>query len=115
MKRTSNYYLMRLNHTLIWLLVFLSIIFVVSGYGIVNPKFVGEMTGGILTRSLSLYLHTNLDVPILTLLMIHILIELKFALMRWGMKDGVLLNAFVVILGTFSTVLLLLMDGTIPW
>jgi hypothetical protein len=89
------------------------IVYVISGYGLANPNFVTNLTGGIFTHSLSIYLHTTLDLPILVLLMVHVLIEMKFGLIRWGIKDGILLNTFLVILGTFSSVLLIFMDKSI--
>jgi cytochrome b subunit of formate dehydrogenase len=113
MPKTHNHYLLKFDRILTWVSLVLLIILVITGYGIVNPKVISELTGGILTRPLSLYLHTTLDVPVLVLLMFHVLIQLRFALMRWRVKDGVPLNAFIIILGLFSTVLILLMDATL--
>lgn len=111
MHKTHNYYILKFDRTITWILLALLIIFVITGYGIVNPQLINELTGGILTRSLSLYLHATLDVPLLVLLMLHVLIQLRFTLIRWRVKDGILLNSFIVMLGTFSTILILLMDA----
>jgi len=110
MPKTHNYYMLKFDRLLTWILLALLIIFVITGYGIVNPQLINELTGGILTRSLSLYLHTTLDMPLLVLLMLHVLIQLRFALIRWRVKDGILLNGFIAMLATFSIVLILLMD-----
>lgn len=117
MKKVANhsagYYLKKFDRILVWSTLVLFVIFAVSGYGIVNPEMVGELTGGILNRSLSLNLHVNLALPVLALLMIHVLVELRFTLIRWGVKDGVMLNVFVIGLGVFCGVLLVLMDRAI--
>ena len=110
MGKTSNYYLLKLNRLFVWVLLFLLIIFILSGYGITNPELVEALTGGIVTRMSAIYLHRILDMPLLSLLMTHILIELKFALARWGVKNGKLLNVFLIILGGFSMGLLILMN-----
>ncbi|MGD8506251.1 MAG: hypothetical protein PVF15_06255 [Candidatus Bathyarchaeota archaeon] len=110
MRREINYYLLRINRLLVWLLLAFLVIFVISGYGITNPKLINALTGGILNFSSSLTIHRTLDLPLLSLLMIHILIELKFTLTRWGLRHQKALNAFLVILGIFFTSLLILMD-----
>jgi len=110
MGKTSKYYLLKLNRVFVWVCFFLLIIFVLSGYGIANPELVEALTGGIVTRMSAIYLHRILDMPLLALLMTHILIELKFALARWGVKDGKLLNVFLIILGGFFVGLLILMN-----
>jgi thiosulfate reductase cytochrome b subunit len=117
MKKVVNhsvgYYLKKFNRILVWSTLVLFMIFVVSGYGITNQEVISELTGGILNRSLSLNLHMTLALPVLALLMIHVLIELRFTLIRWGVKDGMMLNVFVIGLGVFCGVLLVLMDKAI--
>jgi len=106
----KNGYLFRLNRLLVWPTLILFMVYVACGYGITNPKLVGELTGGLLSRALALYLHTLLAAPVLILLLIHILIGLKFTLTQWGVKEGALLNAFLILLGAFATALLILMQ-----
>lgn len=113
MRRTVNYYLLRFNRVLVWLLLPFLVTYVLSGYGIVNPGVVRGLTGGILTCSISLYIHINLASPILVVIMIHILIEFRFALIRLGLEDGVILNRSIVSLGLFLMILLMLMNGSI--
>jgi cytochrome b subunit of formate dehydrogenase len=113
MDKARDDYLQRLNHAIVWLLAFLLILLAVTGYGITNPQVVDELTGGILTHPLSLYLHTLLDFPVFVLLMIHVLIGLRSALLRRGVKDGKMLSAFLLILGLYSVFLLVVMDPTI--
>jgi hypothetical protein len=86
----------------------LLIIVVISGFGITNPKTTSELTGGVFTQYNSLYWHLNLTVPVLILLMIHVLIGLKTALTRRGVKKARLLNVVLVALGLFVTALIIL-------
>lgn len=110
MEETKKDHLKRFNRLLVWPTLVLFIVLAISGYGITNPGLVAELTGGVFTRSLSLYLHTTLVLPSMTLLMIHILIAIKSALTRWGMKERNLLNAFLILLGAFTVALLVLMQ-----
>jgi hypothetical protein len=102
--------LRRFNRWLAVPTVVLGILLAVSGYGIVNQGVVGELTGGLITHPLSLSMHLALIIPTLTLLTVHILIALRSALIRWGVKEGNLLNAFLILLGIFAVGLLVLMQ-----
>jgi hypothetical protein len=109
----SNDFLVRVNRLLVWPTLFLFAAYVIFGYGITNPKFVGELSAGILNRTISLYFHTVLAIPVLTLLLVHILIGLRSALLRWGVKEGILLNVFLLLLGVFAVALLMLMQFSV--
>lgn len=102
--------LRRFNRLLAVPTLVLFILLAVSGYGIVNQGVIGELTGGLLTHPLSLSLHNALVIPASTLLTIHILIAIRSALIRWGVKEGNLLNAFLILLGIFTVALLVLMQ-----
>jgi hypothetical protein len=110
MGKINDRFLTKLNRVLVWLALVLFIVFTISGYGITNPELIKELTGGIFTRAISLNLHLNLAFPILALLTIHILIGAKSALTRWGVKQGRLLNAFLILLGIFAVAVLILMQ-----
>jgi len=110
MGKTNDRFLTKFNRVLVWLTLVLFIVFIVSGYGVTNPELIRELTGGVLTRAISLNLHLKLAFPILALLTIHVLIGAKSALTRWGVKQGRLLNVFLILLGIFAVTLLLLMQ-----
>jgi hypothetical protein len=110
MEKTRKDHLKKFNRLLVWPTLVLFIILTVSGYGILNPGTVSGLTGGLFTRAFSLHLHTTLVLPTLTLLMIHVLIAIRSVLIRWGVREGNLLNAFLVLLGTLTVVLLVLMQ-----
>jgi thiosulfate reductase cytochrome b subunit len=110
LEKANDRLLVKLNRVLVWLTLFLFIVFIISGYGITNPEVIRELTGGVFTRAVSLNLHLNLAFPVLVLLTIHILIGAKSALTRWGVKQGKLLNSFLILLGVFAVALLTLMQ-----
>jgi Ni,Fe-hydrogenase I cytochrome b subunit len=110
MTKKNNNYLQRFNRLLIWSTVVLFIVFAFSGYGITRPEVTTELTNGIFTRNFSMYLHLHLAGLVLILLLIHVLIGLKIALARWGVEEGKLLNAFIIILGLFVGALIILMQ-----
>jgi hypothetical protein len=103
-------YLQRFNRILVWPTLVLFVFLAISGYGTLNPGLIRELTGGLLTHPLSLYLHTTLVLPTLTLLMIHVLIAMRTILVRWGIREGRLLDSFLVLLGAFVLVLIVLMQ-----
>jgi hypothetical protein len=103
-------YLQRFNRLLAVPTLVLFILLAISGYGITNSDTVRELTGGVVTKGLSLYLHQNLVLPALTLLTIHILIAIRSTLTRWGVKEGAVLNAFLILLGAFTVALIVLMQ-----
>jgi thiosulfate reductase cytochrome b subunit len=111
-KRNSDRF-KRFNHLLAWFTLMLFVLFILTGYGITNPKMVNELTGGILTRGVSLNLHMMIAFPVLALLTVHIVIGAKSALARSGVKEGKLLYAFLILLGVFALTLLALMQYVI--
>ena len=109
MNETSKNRLGRFNRLIVWPMLVLFVILAVSGYGILNPT-VSKLTGGLFTHLSSLNLHTTLTLPALTLLMIHILIALRSTLTRWGIREGRLLDAFLLLLGAVVLTLMVVMQ-----
>jgi cytochrome b subunit of formate dehydrogenase len=110
MGEVKKNYVQRFNRLLVWPTLVLFVLLTITGYGILNPGLVSELTGGLFTHAFSLYLHTSLTLPTLTLLMIHILIAIRSTLTRWGIREGKLLDAFLVLLGVFVLTLMVLMQ-----
>ncbi|MCJ7767455.1 hypothetical protein MUP79_03585 [Candidatus Bathyarchaeota archaeon] len=107
-KRNSN--LAKLNRILIWLTFVLFVFYVICGFGIINSSSVSSLTGGILNRDRSAYFHTTLTAPVLILLLVHMMIGLRFNLIHWGVREGKLLNAFVIGLGVFFIALFIILQ-----
>jgi len=110
MGEAKKNYLQRFNRVLVWPTLVLFILLAISGYGILNPGLMSELTGGLFTHPFSLYLHTTLILPTLTLLMVHVLIAIRSTLIRWGVREGKLLDAFLVLLGAFVLTLIVMMQ-----
>lgn len=104
-------YLKRFNRLLVWPTSVLFIILAISGYGIKNPRFVGELTGGLFGNHWKdISVHDALVLPTLTLLTFHVLIAIRTTLIGWGVREGKLLNAFLILLGAFVLTMIVLMQ-----
>jgi len=61
----------------IWLLGGVTIVFLLTGFGITTPDLVTPLTLGVLPKSVSYRLHTYLWGPFLILLLLHIYLAQK--------------------------------------
>jgi len=102
---------MKINRAIVWVLLFFMILFIVTGYGLTKPNLIYSLTAGLVDYWAAFRLHTMLDVPLLILLLVHVLIEIKFSLMRWGFKKQKLLNLLMFMLGSIYLILILYVDG----
>ena len=115
MEEEKKDYLKRFNRLLAVPTLVLFIVLAISGYGITNPIVVSELTEGLFyDRYFSLRVHTAVVLPALVLLTVHILIAMRSTLIRWGVRDGNLLNAFLILLGAFAATLLVVMQYLTP-
>ena len=105
-RKTLNYYLMKVNRVVGWLLLLFMVMFIVSGYGLTKPSLIRSLTFGRINYQTALFIHSSLDVPLLILLLIHAIIEMKFSLMRWGVKNQKLLNLLMLIVGSICLILI---------
>ena len=60
-----------------WLLLIIVILFILSGYGITEYRFIESITFGLLPKPLAFQMHLYLIYPFLLLLILHILITTK--------------------------------------
>jgi len=66
------------RETVHWLLLAVTILFLVTGFGISEFRVVETITLGWLTKSWALRLHDNLWIPFVALLVLHVLLPLVF-------------------------------------
>ncbi len=99
MSRYSGSLLVRFNRVFVWASLVLLAFFAFCGFGIVNPGLASRLTGGVFYRDLSIYLHMTLAPYVLIVLLVHIMIESRFVLIRWGVQQGKLLNGFTIFVG----------------
>jgi len=106
-RKTFNYYLMKANRVIVWILLLFMLMLIISGYGLTKPSLIRFLSGGWIDYHTALLIHTSLDTPLLILLLTHVLIEMKFALMRWGIKNQKLLNLLMLTLGSICLMLII--------
>jgi hypothetical protein len=73
-----------------WSLWALFLLMMLSGY---------MLTKGFIDRSWGLVAHLQLAIPIMALFTVHFAIRLRFILLRWKMKEGLLVNLVPVLVG----------------
>ena len=61
-----------------WLLLAVTVLFLITGFGITEFRVVETITFGWLTKSWALKLHDNLWIPFVVLLVLHVLLPLVF-------------------------------------
>ena len=113
-RKALDYYLMKANRVIVWALLFLMILLAITGYGLTKPNLITSLTSGLIDYQTALHLHTLLDVPLLVFLVVHVAIEIKFSLMRWGFKSQKLLNLLVLLLAAFSLILIVYVEFASP-
>jgi len=68
------YKLKKITH---WLLLLLTLMYVISGLGITHYRIVEQITFGLLTKALSFKIHSYLLIPFLVLLILHIFFAIR--------------------------------------
>ena len=102
--------LKRFNRMLAWLTLIVFVVFVFAGYGMTNPAVTSALSGGVFNKANSFYIHVHLAALVVILLMVHVLIGLRNALTRRGVKEGLLLDVFLVVLGVFVAGVIILLQ-----
>jgi cytochrome b subunit of formate dehydrogenase len=76
MKNTSRQDLAK--KTVIWLLAIVTVLYLVSGVGITEARIVETATFGLLSKNVAFIIHDNLWIPFITLLVLHVCLQLIF-------------------------------------
>jgi hypothetical protein len=63
-----------LTHLLLTIVI---ILFIITGFGIVNYRIVEQLTLGLLSKPIAFQIHTNLIIPLVILLTLHIYFTLR--------------------------------------
>ena len=86
----------RIDHFGVWILLFLVLLFIMTGYG---------MTKNIMDPVLAKYIHTQLlPVPFFVFFMVHVLKPVYRQFKNWGLfKSERVLNSYVYLLGFIIT------------
>ncbi len=70
----------RIQKTVYWLLLAVTVVFLVSGFGITEFRIVETATFGLLTKALAFKMHEVIWIPFVILLVLHL------ALGFWGQR-----------------------------
>jgi hypothetical protein len=86
----SNVALSKIDRVIAWALWAAFLLMTVSGYMI---------TKGFINRYWGFVAHLELAIPAMLLFTVHFAIRLRFILLRWKMKEGLLLNLATLLVG----------------
>jgi cytochrome b subunit of formate dehydrogenase len=67
-----------IKRTVHWLFLVVTVLFLITGFGISEFRVVETITLGWLTKSWALRLHDNLWIPFVVLLVLHVCLPLVF-------------------------------------
>ncbi len=73
-----------LTHVLLTIII---ILFIISGFGITNYRFIESITFGALSKPTSFQLHNNLIIPLIILLVLHIFFSVQKKYDKKFIKD----------------------------
>jgi hypothetical protein len=71
-----NQNLLLLRSLIHWLLLIVTILYLLTGLGITQYQIVEAITFGLLNKNLSFNIHENLLAPFVTLLILHVIISI---------------------------------------
>ncbi|MBW2967268.1 hypothetical protein KY362_02165 [Candidatus Woesearchaeota archaeon] len=80
-------YLIKFGRGCAWALVVMIILYFVSGFGLLKSGMIYNLTGGLLDRGRSLWIHEILTIPMAFAAICHTLIAIRFAMIRWKVKN----------------------------
>ena len=86
----SNVALGKIDRVIAWALWAAFLLMTLSGYMI---------TKGFINRYWGFLAHLELAIPAMLLFTVHFAIRLRFILLRWKMKEGLLLNLVTLLVG----------------
>lgn len=86
--------MVKVNRICAWLLLVFMVIFLVSGYAWVNRI--------IMPLQIARWMHTELDLYLVALFLIHVLISARFTLARWRVGHGRAVSAVLIAVGIIS-------------
>jgi len=86
--------LVKVNRLSGWLLLIFMVIFFISGYSWRNRT--------LLPLQMARWMHTELDLPLLFLFLVHSLTSIRFALARWRIGHGIAVDLPLTAAGVLS-------------
>jgi len=95
-----NRVLIKVNRISAWILLIFMATYIITGYAWTKHIF--------MPTSLARLLHTDLDLYMMPVFLVHILLGTKFALKRWGFHNDHLVNLTLLVIGFASYIAVLM-------
>ncbi|MFH1064328.1 MAG: hypothetical protein V1729_04570 [Candidatus Woesearchaeota archaeon] len=95
----TAYPLAKFNRACAWSLLVLITIYFISGFGITKAGMISAASIGLIHKITSFRLHTYLVLPLAFAFLCHTLISIRFAMIRWNVKNKILLNYVTASMG----------------
>jgi hypothetical protein len=92
-------FIVRFGRFCAWALLVFIMLYFVSGFGITKSGFIYKWTGGLMHRAISFQIHDYLTIPMAFASICHVLIAVRFAMIRWHVKNMNVLNWVFVGIG----------------
>ena len=95
-----EYYLLKISRFCAWTLIVLILLYFVSGYGMTRTGLMYRLTFGLMDRGVALWIHdVLLTIPMAIAFLLHTLISVRSALIRWNVKNKFVLNWLMIGIG----------------
>lgn len=89
---TYEYYLIKFSRVCAWSMIVMVILYFLTGWGMTKTGMIMGLTGGVLHRFLANQIHHYLILPMAFAFICHTLISIRFAMIRWKVKNKIILN-----------------------
>jgi hypothetical protein len=89
-----NRYLLKVNRISAWVLLILMVLFFISGYAWAERIFMSVQQAR--------WIHTQLDIYLAAIFLVHALISAKFALRRWKVRNDAAVNVSLLLIGVVA-------------
>ncbi|MGA9141729.1 MAG: hypothetical protein WBZ29_16005 [Methanocella sp.] len=73
----SGYSMKKVRAWIAWILLGLTILYLLSGFGITYPGIVEPLTAGIMGKALAFRVHDLLWIPFIALLAVHVILNIS--------------------------------------
>jgi len=81
------------------MLIILIATYFLSGFGITKSSLINKSTFGLLDKASSFRIHEYLTLPMAFAFLCHTLIAIRFAMIRWKVKNKIVLNYLLTGIG----------------
>lgn len=95
-ENTLEHYLVLFGRFCAWALLVFIILYFISGFGITKSGLMYQWTGGLMDKTLAFRLHNRLVLPTAFAAICHVLIAVRYAMIRWKVRNMKMLNMLFI-------------------